>query len=157
MVYMDADTFARLDLRPKIAHDGPTGALFDHEELPARYAGALFEKASDISTYFDPRSHNPGISSSISDVTTVAYFLSRATALRLCLIADEALMFEDAVVVAIQGTATTLIIDNVCALRSEDELPKSKVAAFFAGEFFNKRILMIEGSSRKTERTSHAR
>ena len=156
MVYMDNSVRQRIGLSDPIPVDGPSGARFDHEELPARYAGALFEKASDLGMYFPVAQHNPSIPSSISDVTTVAYFLSKDTALVMHLINDEALLFDDAVVVAVQGTATRLIVDHVCALRSEDELPRTKVAAFFAGEAFNKPPIMFEGAARRIDRAQSA-
>ena len=155
-VYMDATIKHRMRFAQAIANDGQTGALFDHEELPARYAGAIIENTEDLQTYFTSAFHDPQLPSSISNVMTVAYFLSRDTAMRLELIRDEALLLDDAVVVAIHGVGAQLVIDNICALRSEDVLDRSRVAAFFAGDFFHKPPSIFEGTARAIEHAKRA-
>lgn len=156
MAYMDHSVRRRIGLEERVSVVGPSGARFDHEELPARYAGAVFEKAADLGMYFADAQYNPGIPSHISDITTVSYFLSKDTALRLHLIHDEALMFEDGIIAAIHGTAAKLIIDSVCALRSEEDLSRAKVAAFFAGEIFDTQPIMLEGAARHIQRAQSA-
>lgn len=116
----------------------------DHADLRASYAGGIYVDTFENVKKMLDTADDASITNEITNVGTVAYLLSQASAVKLGLIKSGGDVDYRNVFIACQGASTDAVIgifetEKLHALRTSD------VAAFFASDIFD-RPLTIEGS-----------
>jgi hypothetical protein len=136
LFHIDPDTALLLGIKTDHIGVEPVGAVrLDHAELPGRFAGASFDGHRFLESVLDVSGERV-LDRGLSDVSTIAYTLSKDWAAKLKLIDDAAETDADAIMMLLQGASADIVM-QIFDPGIADEMAKSKVAAFFNSDIFD--------------------
>ncbi len=137
LLFIDPDTALLLGIKTDtLSVEHHDTVRLDHATLLAEYAGARFDGHNYLALVLDATG-DIVVSREVSDVNTIMFVLSKSGASKLELIGNADSIDDDAILVALQGASSNIIMDTMLDAGVDDELPRRQVAAFFAGEVFD--------------------